>query len=699
MKLRSKYKIKIQKPLPTRLFLKLMNLFTNVLFLACLLSCIFLLSGVASFVQSDAKPTLVDIKTISNLTSANTGLNNVIQIIGQSPTVLPNQAFSLSLQINSATTSQSILDFYLYNKLDSRSAYFQSLTTPYGQFETTGPVNVSSDKLNFQIALNGSYSQINTSTNIYFHLNCTNCLGVYPLKVALLNPTTRQIESYVITHITVLPSTSLSKLNLALVLPFLYSNSNNVPNSSSYFATTNISEIENELKVLLEFKSASVNLNISPEGYRMLQSSSNSSLLALQKLLLKTAELGSKSLVENTFAPVNLSQMTDSSLGQNICGQFGAGLKVLHQISSNIEPTYVSNNDLSTGILGILSKCNITSLVINNKNLVPVSVQYGQSEPFLVANTQITGLESDQQLSHDISITQNPILQADNIIGDLAQLFYDFPNSQFNRVLVLNIGTNQNISPQFLQTLLSALTTNSVIGTTTTMEATTYPSGVLYNPSNRNLIAPKVPSLNLQLINQINNTVSGLNQINGSNPNNIPNLSAISINNVSEIEESYTLTPTQQQLWSKTLNSFADALKNQITLPQQQTITVAANTAQIPITIFQNKNSSSIYNVKVVLSDNGVIFQHGNSVILTLTKQQNTVYFTLSPRSVGSTNLTVSIESPSGNLTLLQQVYIIHSSAISILGLIITVGAALLIGWWWLKTFIRKRKLKHDLKT
>ncbi len=699
MKLRSKYKIKIQKPLPTRLFLKLMNLFTNVLFLACLLSCIFLLSGVASFVQSDAKPTLVDIKTISNLTSANTGLNNVIQIIGQSPTVLPNQAFSLSLQINSATTSQSILDFYLYNKLDSRSAYFQSLTTPYGQFETTGPVNVSSDKLNFQIALNGSYSQINTSTNIYFHLNCTNCLGVYPLKVALLNPTTRQIESYVITHITVLPSTSLSKLNLALVLPFLYSNSNNVPNSSSYFATTNISEIENELKVLLEFKSASVNLNISPEGYRMLQSSSNSSLLALQKLLLKTAELGSKSLVENTFAPVNLSQMTDSSLGQNICGQFGAGLKVLHQISSNIEPTYVSNNDLSTGILGILSKCNITSLVINNKNLVPVSVQYGQSEPFLVANTQITGLESDQQLSHDISITQNPILQADNIIGDLAQLFYDFPNSQFNRVLVLNIGTNQNISPQFLQTLLSALTTNSVIGTTTTMEATTYPSGVLYNPSNRNLIAPKVPSLNLQLINQINNTVSGLNQINGSNPNNIPNLSAISINNVSEIEESYTLTPTQQQLWSKTLNSFADALKNQITLPQQQTITVAANTAQIPITIFQNKNSSSIYNVKVVLSDNGVIFQHGNSVILTLTKQQNTVYFTLSPRSVGSTNLTVSIESPSGNLTLLQQVYTIHSSAISILGLIITVGAALLIGWWWLKTFIRKRKLKHDLKT
>jgi hypothetical protein len=699
VKLRSKYKIKIQKPLPTRLFLKLMNLFTNVLFLACLLSCIFLLSGVASFVQSDAKPTLVDIKTISNLTSANTGLNNVIQIIGQSPTVLPNQAFSLSLQINSATTSQSILDFYLYNKLDSRSAYFQSLTTPYGQFETTGPVNVSSDKLNFQIALNGSYSQINTSTNIYFHLNCTNCLGVYPLKVALLNPTTRQIESYVITHITVLPSTSLSKLNLALVLPFLYSNSNNVPNSSSYFATTNISEIENELKVLLEFKSASVNLNISPEGYRMLQSSSNSSLLALQKLLLKTAELGSKSLVENTFAPVNLSQMTDSSLGQNICGQFGAGLKVLHQISSNIEPTYVSNNDLSTGILGILSKCNITSLVINNKNLVPVSVQYGQSEPFLVANTQITGLESDQQLSHDISITQNPILQADNIIGDLAQLFYDFPNSQFNRVLVLNIGTNQNISPQFLQTLLSALTTNSVIGTTTTMEATTYPSGVLYNPSNRNLIAPKVPSLNLQLINQINNTVSGLNQINGSNPNNIPNLSAISINNVSEIEESYTLTPTQQQLWSKTLNSFADALKNQITLPQQQTITVAANTAQIPITIFQNKNSSSIYNVKVVLSDNGVIFQHGNSVILTLTKQQNTVYFTLSPRSVGSTNLTVSIESPSGNLTLLQQVYIIHSSAISILGLIITVGAALLIGWWWLKTFIRKRKLKHDLKT
>jgi hypothetical protein len=699
VKLRSKYKIKILKPIPTRLFLKLMNLFTNVLPLACLLSCIFLLSGVASFVQSDAKPTLVDIKTISNLTSANTGLNNVIQITGQSPTVLPNQAFSLSLQINAATTSQSILDFYLYNKLNSRSAYFQSLTTPYGQFETTGPVNVSSDKLNFQIALNGSYSQINTSTNIYFHLNCTNCLGVYPLKVALLNPTTRQIESYVITHITVLPSTSLSKLNLALVLPFLYSNSNNVPNSSSYFATTNISEIENELKVLSEFKSASVNLNISPEGYRMLQSSSNSSLLALQKLLLKTAELGSKSLVENTFAPVNLSQMTDSSLGQNICGQFGAGLKVLHQISSNIEPTYVSNNDLSTGILGFLSKCNITSLVINNKNLVPVSVQYGQTEPFLVANTQITGLESDQQLSHDISVTQNPILQADNIIGDLAQLFYDFPNSQFNRVLVLNIGTNQNISPLFLQTLLSALTTNSVIGTTTTMEATTYPSGVLYNPSNRNLIAPKVPSLNLQLINQINNTVSGLNQINGSNPNNIPNLSAISINNVSEIEESYTLTPTQQQLWSKTLNTFIDALKNQITLPQQQTITVAANTAQIPITIFQNKNSSSIYNVKVVLSDNGVIFQHGNSVILTLTKQQNTVYFTLSPRSVGSTNLTVSIESPSGNLTLLQQVYTIHSSAISILGLIITVGAALLIGWWWLKTFIRKRKLKHDLKT
>lgn len=631
----------------------------------------------------------------SNTQSEN-NIPNSLQISNQSSIIEPNQSFSISLnslKSSSTNTESAIFDFFLYNKLNSRSAYFNSLTQPSGLLESTGPVTVNTSNLNFQITLNAGYSLQDSSSAIYFHLSCSLCLGVYPLKIALLNPSSRVISSFVITHITVLPSSSASKLSINIDIPLLYPAMENTPNPEKYFSGTQIKYLIGELTAVDQYAGLPINLDISPEGYILLKHLSDKDGLKLQKLLTKTLKMPNVTPFSTTFGQVNLSQMAVSGLGQDICQQFTDGLNILDGISSNVQPIYSAPTGLSQSALNYLSKCGISGVVLGSKNLTTLSTPFGQTEPFNISNSTLTGLSDDPQLIKDTVTSSNPVQQANNLVGDLAQLYYDFPNSTFNRVVTLQLPQSSQIDPLFLTTLLSALKSNPALNTVSSVEAETYSIGVLYNPAIRSLTNPTVTTTSSPAINIARTILSGLNQIVPQGLSELNASSGLSVQQLFDVLESTNLTAALQYRWLNLIQQEVNFLKKQITLPSQQNITITSSTASIPITILRS-NTNTSFNIKITLKDNGVEFKGGNTRTITLDKQQNTVYFNISPRSPGSSILTVTVQSPSGNFTLLQQTYTIHSSAISVLGLILTGLAALLLIWWWIKTFFKNKRLK-----
>ncbi len=632
----------------------------------------------------------------ANNNSTQSPLNTGLQIVNQSSSIQPNQNFNVSIKTTSPNSQSEIFDFYLYNKLNSRSAYYSSLNQPYNLIESSGAITATASDLNFQIDLNAGFSSQNTPNNIYFHLSCRSCLGVYPLKIAQLNPVTRQINSYVITHICVLPATAIAKLNLNIVIPMLFPAGNNVPVASQYFNVSEIQNLSQDLTVLEHYKSLAVNIDLSPEGYLLLKNQTSQSYSQLKKLLQSVLKIPNRLLLSETFAPIDSPQLLTAGLGGDICKQITDGLNVLDNISTNVQSVFSPSENLSEASLSELSKCGISDIILNNKNLTSVSLPFGISEPFNITNSSVIGLEKDTQLTKDMLVSSNPIQQANNIIGDLAQLYYDFPNSTSNRVLNLDLPNNTQINPQFLTALLNGLQNNSVLGTTSATEAATYPVGVLYNPTNRSILNPPISNLTTTTITQAKAIQSGLAQIDQNQISFLPTLTDMSVSEAIDVLESDNITQDQQQQWLSAIQKLVNNLRDQITLPSQQTITITSNTANIPITVLKN-DSYNTYLVKIVLKDNGLSFKSGSSRLISISKQQNTLYFSISPRSPGSSVLSVTVESPSGNLILLQQNYTIHSSAFSFLGLLLTAAAGLLIIWWWVKYALNKRRLKGGI--
>jgi hypothetical protein len=141
------------------------------------------------------------------------------------------------------------------------------------------------------------------------------------------------------------------------------------------------------------------------------------------------------------------------------------------------------------------------------------------------------------------------------------------------------------------------------------------------------------------------------------------------------------------------VGTFERALDGQLSLIQlatERTITLTARTGHIPVTIV----STAPYPMVGTLSIAGdrFVFPHGATQRLKLDHTTNPVRIEVEARSSGDLPLEVSFESPTGGLLIAHGQLTVRSTATSLVGVVLTALALVVLLGWWARTWWAGRR-------
>lgn len=140
-----------------------------------------------------------------------------------------------------------------------------------------------------------------------------------------------------------------------------------------------------------------------------------------------------------------------------------------------------------------------------------------------------------------------------------------------------------------------------------------------------------------------------------------------------------------RSVFEEVLNGTAD-----ITIEPAVRITLTDRRADLRITV---RNGQPLpITVEFLLSAEKLRFVHGERFTRTLDPGDNEILVRVETLATGDDRVTVNIASPQGRIELTEGVVDIRSTAISGLGLVISIVALAVLGGWWARTFRRVRR-------
>ena len=138
----------------------------------------------------------------------------------------------------------------------------------------------------------------------------------------------------------------------------------------------------------------------------------------------------------------------------------------------------------------------------------------------------------------------------------------------------------------------------------------------------------------------------------------------------------------------RALNQLLDAELATIALPPNQTVTLAARSAAIPLTI-ENGAAGARQVLLEFQSDKIAVEEDGQ--LITVEQGTSSIDVHVEARSLGVSPLQVSVLTPDGQRVLSTTRFEVRSTAIPGLGLLISAVGLLLLGGWWYVSIRRKR--------
>ena len=163
--------------------------------------------------------------------------------------------------------------------------------------------------------------------------------------------------------------------------------------------------------------------------------------------------------------------------------------------------------------------------------------------------------------------------------------------------------------------------------------------------------------------------------------------------------ESDLLRPDQQAAVLHNTRSAVDAQLAQLAVAGGQSVTLTSQQGTLPIDIV----SSAPYPVTATLTvtSDRLLFANGTTgwtqptTVLPGHSHTNVVYVKVRARTSGVFTVEISLSSPSGGLQLSNGQIVVRSTATSIVGIVLSLGAVAVLAVWWVRTSRKRRSLRR----
>jgi hypothetical protein len=675
---------------------------------------------------------LVAMGPVSAFAGAQSSPRGVITLTSQDPWVLrSNVPVRLGLEVSSSVPVKDLLvSIALYTEPDqsalaSRDEFDATLKgqlaglnqLSYTEFSLRS-INKAHGLLKIYVGgseLAGQVPAKLSSNQLAFKLPCPTryggCGGVYPLEVSLDDVLTGEpIDSFT-TYLVVIPSTVASqrRLRFSFIVPL---------GSSLALSATGSPAVDpqtlSEMRTIAGAEARWPLAPLSVDLYGQL-------LLALERspkhtALLNTAAYGGlDTLVPGPFSNIDPTRLVRSGLAADLKNQIARGDEVFAKAlkAPSTADIYVATTQIGTRGLAALSSDGIKDVVVPEANLQsvtngqPQSVQwpYTLSAPFEITGTNVEGLQSDPELAAHLTGAGSPSLRAQQLLADLAEIFFDSPDFPSARGVALVAPQSWSPAPGFLAAALHGLSSSPII--------TAVPIGELFarvprgtcqvpsqyvtgcSPVERALIDPTLTSDGSVTSAQLRTARAQLAELSSVIPSGSATLRALG--DAISLAETAGLRPgVREQYLSAALATMLD-LGSQLGLPAGRTVTVTSSSARFPIAITSSYHTPihavlAISGTDLASSANlGVVLKHGTTSFIVR----------VHTRTSGDSSLQLQLLSPVGRLQLARVELTIRSTAISGVAIGLTAGAAAFLFFWWFRSISRRhrRRARHATGT
>ena len=360
---------------------------------------------------------------------------------------------------------------------------------------------------------------------------------------------------------------------------------------------------------------------------------------------------------------------------------------------------WVTGDDLDTPTLAALSADGYTQVVLPSDSVDSSPTNGSTAETFVLGSGKpaLTALTSDSDLAARFTdATGDPVLAATQLASELAQLYYEKPNALTPRGVAVVAPNTWNDDPTFVATLLAALQNNPMVEPVTLSAlfglfptTTSCRGGCRLTGSSTNGGLPVSAIRNeRQRIAAFATAAVGAKPL-------LQELGDLVLSGQAEL-----LRPSEQSAVLANTSAALDAQLNQLVVAGDRTVTLTSQQGTLQVTIVSN--ASYPVTATLTLTSDKLLFANGTTqwtqanTLLLPSPHTNIVPVKVTTRASGTFKVAISLHSPDGALLLSSGSVDVRSTATSVVGIALSVGAVLVLAAWWIRTSRRRRVRRRE---
>jgi hypothetical protein len=623
-----------------------------------------------------------------------------LALLQQSAFVGPGQAFTVRLALGAAVPKGASLGITVYQHLTSRSAFVQTLngTAPGAVLSSSAPIPLTdlpadpAGGVDVTVPVKaGDTPPAGAGTGGYTaDLRCVTggCGGVYPLRLQL-DATVGGVRPQVLTNLVYEePPAGTSRLRVALVtplsLPAATASANGTVAAPSAASLASLAAVTG---AFADHPDVAATLVPNPATVAALAVDDRARAHQLLTQLQALAASDTRQSLAGPFAAVDPAAFVAAGLGTELGTQAQRGGQTLGADGVHAAGgTWVDTDPLDQATLGQLSGLGaghvvapataVGTGVFRLTPAAPVTVPDGRG------GTATLALEDPvlaQQLAGAASAGTDSVLAANQVLADLALIYYEQPNLATPRAVVALSPTVWSPAPAFADTLLAGLTANPVLEPAT-LTAVFGAVPALRSTTLRRA-TPDPSTLPARAIRAARGQIDAFTTA-VSDPAVPRGLSDLLLT-----AESGLLRPARQAAGVGEAVAALHAELGRVSITADS-IRLTSSAARVPVTIVKTA-PYTVTGVMTVSSDKLVLSGGGPRTVV-LDRPTNAVYVGMQARTGGVFRVTVTLVSPQGGLVLATHEITVRSMSASAVAIGLSLGAVAVLLLWWARTVWRR---------
>ena len=521
--------------------------------------------------------------------------------------------------------------------------------------------------------------------------------GVYPVVVTLRKEGSNSFLDQLVTHLVLVPGQpSPGRLALALVVPVAAATPLQ-PNGSRQLDEATVARLGGTADLLGQH--LGVPLTLAPDPATLAALADTGAAGARNTLAELRRAAATDQVLAMPFAPAAPYDLVGSGLSGEVGAQLDRGGDVVRtELGVHPDPaTWLMAGPLDGPTLDALKGVGVSQLVVSADELQPTFSNLTPAQPYSVDvdGTRIPAVGQDPALDNDLAAGTDqagadPVLAGHELLADLAQTFFEAPNSSEPRALVAVAPRLWAPSRRTLSVIMDGLADSPILSATTLADMF---AGV---PAARSLrqaaFAGRRPLLPASRIRSDRADQAALA---GSAAALLP--AAVSMNDLVLESEAAGLSRSRREAY---LDGAEQALANQLKMVSivNSSVTLTSRQATIPISV-QSRLPVAVA-VRVTLASDQLEFTNGRDTlsegVQTLRQQNTTILVPVTARSTGSFALRVSVLTANGGLTLASARLTVNSRVFSGVGIGLSAGALAFLALWWGRELRKGRRRRRD---